>query len=266
MMVKSMEQLKWNRIAVVYEDNIYGQEGYTQLRTLATKQAICIALNRTVSIKNGISANEISNILEDILIGVPNSRPPINGIVLIASKSVANFILLSLGKSSYSPVPIIMFSEGTQLDDSVFKQYNGDVIAKSKGSLLLTPPYLEISEFIEHWNAIFTNSSFFDKESKSNQWLFDVLYKVIGCASRKCDFRSLTDTEIRTHFTQQPLQISYAIKAVHTMIKAVTKLRTEYCQTKTGSCTGFVDSFKQGNMIDAISGLQINFQNDFSWT
>ena len=264
-MVKSMVKLQWNRIAVVYEDDAYGQDGYKTLKTLTEEQSICIALTRTVSIKNGISANEISKILEDVIIGIPNSRPPINGIVLIASKLVANFVLRSLDKSSYASFPIIMFSEGTRLDDSVFKQLNGDVISKSKGSLLLAPPYIEISEFTEHWKAIFKDVTIFNEESKSNPWLREVFYQVTDCGTRNCAIRPLTDAEMKINFHRQPLQISYAIKAAHTMVKAVTKLRTDYCATTTSPCTGFVDNVKPGDMIEAIKGLQIDFQNDFSW-
>ncbi|XP_053382572.1 uncharacterized protein LOC128549591 [Mercenaria mercenaria] len=266
MMVKSMVKLDWNRIAVVYEDNVYGQDGYTRLKARVEQEGICIALTRTITINNGINANEISQILQDITVGVPNSRPPINGIILIATSSVANSVILSLDQSKYSSFPIIMFSEGTNLDGRVFKQFNGDVIAKSKGSLVLAPPYREVLEFTEHWNSIFTNASKFNLESTSNPWLLDVFYKITSCAAQDCDIRVLTNEEMKEYFSQQPLFVSYAVIAAHAMVKAAINLRPSYCLTQSNPCTGFVNNFHQGDMINAIKGMDINFQNDFSWT
>lgn len=265
MIVLYMKELKWNRIAIVYEDNVYGRTEYASVKSRAEEESICIALARGINTTVGIKASEISQMLVDIIVGNSQSRPAINGIVLIASAPVAKVLMSALDKSEYSSTPIIMLSGANNLDEHVYRRYDGKVFSKSKGTLVVAPTYRDVVEFTQHWTSIFTNATTFSIESSTNTWLLDVFNKVTECATKTCSFNPLTDAEIETAFRQQPVSVSYAITAAHALVKAVRSLRTEFCSKNVKACGDFLQNFKTGNMIAALKGLNVQFSTDFRW-
>lgn len=265
MMVESMKQLDWNRIAVVYEDTVYGRAGYTRLKSRTEKDGICIALSRAIKTNTGIDTNSISLTLVEIITGNSQSRP-VNGIVLIATASVSKAVMSSQDMYKYSHYPIIMLSEGTNMDENVFRRYgDGNVISKARGTLILSPPYRVITEFIQHWNSIFTNATKFNIESALNPWLLEIFYKVTNCVTKDCGFKALTSEEIKLAFRQQPVFLDYAVTGAHALIKALSSLRTDFCVSNQHECNDFLRHFNPGDMITALKGMDIKFKTDFSW-
>lgn len=163
-MIKAMVGLKWNRVAVLYEKNTYGRGAVNFLQQRAIEENICISLKRALEVDNGVNSLEITNVLTEIVTG-NSSRPSINGIIFIGDYLIARTLFITMKNSAFATVPIVMLSEGFGLDSSVFKEINGKVISKSKGSLALSPPYVEVTEFLTYWKSVFTNATTFQIES-----------------------------------------------------------------------------------------------------
>lgn len=261
-MIQSMLELKWNRIAVVFEDDTYGKEATDRLEFRAKQESICVSLTERISV-NGVTVDEITALLNNIIVGSGN-RPPIHGIVYIGSSSTAHSVLLTLNGAGFSSVPIVMLSEGVNMNTHVFRQFNGQLLLKAKGSLVLSPTYREITEFIVHWRSIFTNKTYFEEEVKSNPWLLDVFYDATQCGERNCKFTEMTDVEYKEAFEVQPLYIQYAVLATHALAKSVQVLHQELCSVP-GSCSSFATEFQAGDVLDKLKGLTINMATDFKW-
>lgn len=258
-----MMRLQWNRIAIIYEDDLYGRDASARLISRAKQESICVSIARGIDVHNGVTASEVSNVLTEIIVGT-GSRPSTHGIVYIGDTSLSRTIFLTLRHFDFSSVPIVMLSEGINMNTNAFKQYTGDVISEAKGSFVFAPPYREVSEFSAHWKAIFTNASYFEEESKSNPWLFDVFYAVKNCEKRDCQFSALTDAEYNVLFETQPLYVQYAILAAHALVKVATQLQEDVCTSST-PCDAFKTEFSSGDVLKAIKGLEINLATDFSW-
>lgn len=263
MMIQSMMQLQWNRIAIIYEDDLYGRDASARLISRAKQESICVSTARGIDVHSGIIIKEVSNVLTEIVVGT-GTRPSIHGIVYIGSTSLSRTIFLTLGKFGVSSVPIVMLSEGINMDTTVFKQYAGGVISEAKGSLVFAPPYREVSEFSIHWKDIFTNASYFEEESTSNPWLVDVFYAVTNCEERDCAFIALTDAQYNAVFKTQPLYVQYAILAAHALVKATTELQEGVCSSSS-PCDAFKTKFRPGKVVETIKKLEINLATDFSW-
>jgi hypothetical protein len=134
------------------------------LQQRAIEENICISLKRALEVDNGVNSLEITNVLTEIVTG-NSSRPSINGIIFIGDYLIARTLFITMKNSAFATVPIVMLSEGFGLDSSVFKEINGKVISKSKGSLALSPPYVEVTEFLTYWKSVFTNATTFQIES-----------------------------------------------------------------------------------------------------
>lgn len=250
MMIQTMIKLEWNRIAVIYEDDAYGRFVVKQLQQRASQENICISLTKALDVQHGISATQISTILNEIILG-KDTRPSIMGVVLFASSSTLKKIFYRLSLSGLSPVPVFMISEAMDMDINVFKSSSGNVISKVKGSLVFTPPFKEVKEFSDHWRAIFTNASEFEKESESNPWLIDVYRSVTGCETKDCTFSPLTDTKIDDFFGGDHVYVQYAILAAHALIKGV-KFQHQTYQNK--------------DMVSIMKGITIDIGKDFQWS
>lgn len=257
-----MIELKWNRIAVLYEDDIYGRDGAMMLKSRAEKDDICVSYVNGIDVQGGVNIQEIKEFLNDIIIGEA-SRPPIGGIVFFGTTTTARAIFSSLQGQTITPIPIVMLSDGMFLNNNVFKQ-NGNVLSKAKGSLVLSPPYAEISEFTEHWMSIFTNDANFQTEVDSNPWLIDV-YHAIKCFDTDCPFVKLHEGEASSIFAGQPLYVNYAIRAAHALVKSIVLLQKKYCGSEAGMCPNFVSNFQTGEMVTQIKGLSIDLATDFEW-
>lgn len=260
-MIQSMIQLEWNRIAIIFEDDTYGQEASSRLRLRAEQENICVSVVKKLI--KWISAAELATILNDIIVG-SGRRPSAGGIVYIGSSSTARTVLLSLNGVVFSTVPIVMLSEGANMDTSIFRKSNGDVLSKTKGFLVLSPTYREITEFTLHWKSIFTNTTYFEKEFATNPWLMDIYLDINPCEDRMCKFTELTESKFHEEFDVQPLYIQYSTVAAHTLVKGIKMLHDELC-VPPGSCTSFETEFRAGDVLDKLKGIHINMAIDFPW-
>lgn len=248
-MIQSMKQLGWNRIALIYEDDRYGQDAANRLHQLAKPEDICISVKEAINVESGINIVEIANIFSTVILG-EKSRPVISGVVLFASSSTVKTIFRWIRNSDLSPVPIFMLSEAMNLDTNMFKSVTGDILPTAKGSLVFSPPYREVVEFTDHWQSIFTNATKFQKESESNPWLIDVFHSVTNCDTRDCTFYPMTDEKYENEFGSRHLFVSYAILAAHALAKGIE----------------IVEQNNQSRSINNVMrGLTLDVNSDLQW-
>ncbi|KAL4223695.1 hypothetical protein ACF0H5_017163 [Mactra antiquata] len=260
-MIQTMLSLRWNRIAVVYEDDVYGRDGVDILKSRAESENICVSYVNGIDVRGGININDINGILDDITIG-KETQPAVGGVVLIGATPTVRAILNAMQGLSISPLPILMLSEGIDLNSNVFKPH-GVVMSKAKGTLLLSPPYSEIVEFTRHWTSIFTDATKYTSEIQSNPWLKDV-YQEMNCLN-ECPYEALPENQVTSFFAEQPLYVHYAVRGAHALVKSIVNLQKTYCPLQNGLCSNFMNTFRTGDVVKQLKGINIDFNTDFAW-
>ncbi|KAL4228850.1 Metabotropic glutamate receptor 3 [Mactra antiquata] len=241
MMIKSMIQLQWNRIAVIYDDDTYGVSMKDDFIDRAKLVDICIPFSKSINIENGYSPERIKSLINEIIQGTAN-RPYINGILYIGFSRAANTMFHHLSNTQYSTVPIVMMTEAVGLDSNTYMDYTDRVYSKAKGTLISSPPQIKITEFSDHWNKVFQSQVSYLKESNTNPWLNEV-YQA-KCTTFPCSVGQM----------DQSVFVYYAVTAAHALTKCTRELND---LLKT--------DFKQKYILDHLKGLAISFNTDFSW-
>ncbi|KAH3752843.1 hypothetical protein DPMN_187469 [Dreissena polymorpha] len=257
-MVQTMLSLGWNRIAVIYEDTSYGNDGLVQLQTRSREVGICISLSQRIHLDNGVNSKDLTDALDQSI------TDNIFGVVFFGTANIANKLIDAMDRSVYTNVPTVLLCEAVNQDFSVFQKLNGEVIVKSEGSVTLSASFHEIPEFKSHWKSVFTNATVFSEEATANPWLRDVYDSITGCTNSPCRFVSLSEQAFSKAFPDpQPVHVRYAILAIH----AFAKLVKDLCGASETLCTNITSSFMPGFMIDKIQQtLLIDFRTDFQWS
>jgi hypothetical protein len=195
-----------------------------------------------------------------ILVEYIMTPPRIQGVVFLGGKSIANMMFETLEHLPYSNIPIFILSESHQHQADVFYSASNNVFQKAKGTLAMSFPYREDIDFAEYWRSLFTNLTSFRKAAVGNPYLNDVFKHYSGCdiaTSTSC--QALSDEEIRTLSTPQPVYVSYAIMAVHTMVEAIRKVFDMVCrETRCESLNDFRQHFKPYQLVYAMGGFQVS--------
>ena len=263
-MIQLMKELDWNRIAIMYEDNLYCKSCIESLVEQAQQNLICVPKQFPINISatGDISIGQINAYLDQIML----HSPVIGGVVLFASKVVTNKVLLAVDSKGIDNVPIFMMSESAGLRDDIFMSAQGTVMPKSKGSLIVSPPYTEITSFTDYWTSLIMNSTLLKEKVSLNPWLLDVFVSTANCnplSEPAC--QGLPKAQIDSNFPIQPVYLQYGILAAHTMAKAALQLYNELCPSNSTDCVAdFKKGFKPYMMIEEMKGLTVDVREDFS--
>ena len=265
-MVQTMLTMEWNRIAIVYENDIYGQHAMASLKERAEMNDICVAYTASINTRKSYNLTEISTIVQALLLGTnENDRARIEGYIFFGTASTAGVFLRIIDTERTSDVPIGLFSDGINMDLSAFKK-DGSFMVNTIGSLNTSPTYRVISEFERHWKQIFTNTTKFGEENQTNPWLFDVYcYLKQPCDRDQFQFIPLTDEEFKANFPEQPLYIQYAIMASHAIAKTLSIVYQNICPVNSMSCDfSSTYSYNGIHMITTMKNISLNFATDFT--
>ena len=262
-MIQLMRDLEWNRIAIMYEDSLYCKFCIKSLIEQAQHNLICVSKQFAISVSNDgdVSIDQINSFLNEIML----QSPIIGGVVLFASKEVANKVLFAVDNKGTAKVPLFILSESVGLKDDVFKLASGTMMPKTKGSIIVSPPFTEVTSFTEYWTSLMTNTSLLKEKVESNPWLHDVFVSVANCdplSSSTC--RGLTLGQIEANFPKQPVYVKYGILSAHTMAKASLQLYNRLCSEVSTDCLAdFKNKFKPYMMVEEMKGLAVDFGTDF---
>jgi len=259
-----MLKLGWNRIAIVHENNDYG----TRLRDVLTlrirEEDICISQTETLEVLNGVSSKQLTKIVASIIMN------QVYGIVFIGSASVASTLLRTIDESEFSNYPVVMLSERSALRTDVYYGAGGVALNRALGTLSVSPLYVNVPEYINHWRSIFTDSNIFQNKSTLNPWLRNVYNDVMECDTEPCPFTALTSEEFdqRFKFHIDDVYVYYSILATHVAVKATHNVYNSICpqsQETRQPCNDFKEGFTPGSIITALHNLTVQFKSDFTW-
>ena len=259
-MILLMKELSWNRIAIVYEDDTYGRDGAISLHEHAETNLICVSkmFAISVTVDGDVSLVQINAGLDEIML----QSPVIEGVILFASKPVANKVLFAVDNKGVANVPLFILSESVGLQDDVFRS-SGTILEKTKGSMSVSVAYTEVTSFTEYWLSLFTNQALFDANVGLNPWLYDVLADVTGC-DQPSSCSVMTAQEAESKFPKQSVYLKYGIVAAHTMAKALLQVYNKLCSETSNDClTDFKNNFKPHLMTDEMKDLSVDFGTDF---
>ena len=263
-MIQLMKELDWNRIAIMFEHNLYCKYCTESLIEQARQNLICISKQFAISVSNDgdVSIDQINSFLDEIML----QSPVIGGVVLFASKEVANKVLFAVDSKGIANVPLFIISESAGIREDVFMSASGTVMSKTKGSIVVSPPFTEITSFTEYWSLVMMNTTLLKEKVASNPWLLDVFVSIANCnplSSPSC--QGLTLEQVDTNFPSQPVYLKYGIIAAHTTAKASLQLYNKLCADNSTDCLAdFRNKFKPYMMLEEMKNLVIDFWTDFS--
>ena len=262
-MIELMKDSDWNRIAIIYEDNLYCKSYIESLIKQAKQSLICVSKQFAITISStgDVSIGQINSFLDEIML----YSPVIGGVVLFASKDVANKVLLAVDSKGIDNVPLFIISESAGIRDDIFLSATGTVMPKTKGSMIVTPPYTEITSFTEYWSSLMMNITLLKEKVALNPWILDVFISIANCdplSAPAC--KGLTQNQVESNFPMQPVYLKYGILATHTMAKASLQLYNKLCSSNSTNCLAdFKKLFKPNMMIEEMDGLTVDFRTDF---
>ena len=263
-MILLMKKLQWNRIAIMYEDSIYCKDCALAIKEQAQQNLICVSKLLAISVSNAgdVTVDQINGLLDDIM----QQTPVIGGVILFASKDVANKVLYAVESKGVANVPLFILSESVGLTNDVFLSASGVPMSKTKGSISVSPPYSEIIPFTEYWQSLLTDLTLLKEQAIDNPWLNDMFKSVSGCdpeLSNVCQNLTLEEAQSKIHM--QPVYLKYAILAAHTMAKALQQLYMKVCSGSSANCLNkFRADFTPAMMTEEMDGLKIDFETDFN--
>ncbi|KAL5010376.1 hypothetical protein ScPMuIL_012681 [Solemya velum] len=259
-MVDLMLKLNWTYVAVLYEDDIYGNEASNELIASAKASGICV--NKAISVNNNLRTDEIVDFFSHSLGNLSDQDGNrIGGLVFFGGSQLARLLALSTNNlTSRQTLPVFIFSEGVNGQNELFKFGNWTPIPATKGSYTLNPFSVELTEFTEHWQSMLKKESTLLAESKANSWLLDLFEEQTGCRPDigTCSF--LNDEEIYHKF---PLVFysQYAVEAALAIAWTIKHVLSDACPSG-GICPRFCD-VPVSDFITRLSGSNINLGMDF---
>ena len=261
-MVELMKLLSWNRIAIIYENDINNREGALFLKEQAEKSLICISAMLAISLSpdGDESMNQINAALDTIML----KSPVIEGAVLFASKEVTNKVLIAVDTKGIDKVPLFILSESAGLQGDVF-QTADTILQKTKGSMIVSTPSTEITSFSDYWLSLVTNVTILREKSTANPWLIDMYESVTGCNFTSLpSCQGLSVDEAQRIFPMQPVHLKNSILAAHTMVKALSLVYNKLCHELTDCLSNFKNMFEPHMMTAEMKTLSIDFGTDFN--
>ncbi|XP_046550028.1 uncharacterized protein LOC124259856 [Haliotis rubra] len=249
-MLQLMKQLKWNYVAIGYENNSYSIEGATALKEESESREICIPLFEMIT-----TTNSIASLREKLDI----KSSPVSGMVFIGQRHTLTRVLEYLDEHLRIGQFQLIVSEALGLEPSYLRNGQNNVFDRAKGLLVPTPMYRPIPEFTSHWNSLFENATIFLEEAQTNRWLALYFQSLTGCDLlpgtdiAKC----WRDSSKSYKITQQPLFISYAVLlATGVVAQSLKNVISRTCGAGIAICNAMRD-VSQETLIAEIEKLRL---------
>ncbi|XP_067671346.1 uncharacterized protein [Haliotis asinina] len=248
-MLQLIQQLKWNYVAIGYENDSYSIEGATALKEESERREICIPLFQMIT-----TTISIASLREKLDI----KSSPVSGMVFFGRGPTVTRVLEYFDEHLYMDQFQLIVSEAVALEPSYLKSGQNDVFDRAKGLLVPTPVYEPILEFSSHWNSLFENVTTFREEAQKNRWLSLYFQSLTGCDLlpgtdiSKC----WRDSPKSYKITQQPLFIPYAVLATGVLAQGLKNVISRTCGAGKTICSAMRD-VSQKTLFTEIETLRL---------
>lgn len=248
--VQLLAELEWTYIGLIHSGDAYGVDAARELSVALSKKRICIA---TVYQHDSVSSTS-RNHFHEFLYNVTEMN--IKGIVFLGDVAMARLFIDSIegGPFSQYSIPSIIFSESLGLQSEIFLNSDtNQIYPATKGAFALSPPHKEISEFSNHWNAMFSNLSKYQEEPQFNPWL----QQFINLGYHKI----LNVEKLLTKYPSSTF-VKYAIMATFSVAKIIKDVHKKTCYGVSGLCPRMKGE-GLSTYIEQAKRTVIDFEKDF---
>ncbi|KAK7473847.1 hypothetical protein BaRGS_00034898, partial [Batillaria attramentaria] len=257
-------QIKWNYVAIVYDDDAYGRQAATQLKALAQDRDICVPVFAALplDIKDTSFTEKVNSIRDDIDGG---GTSVIKGVVFIGSVTSANkFVDLLDEQLNFAR---FVFSEGIGLQSSPLVDSSNQPFVLTKGAFAASPPYLPFPEVRNFWATIWENRTVFLSEARQNQWLANLYKQETNCQSidnNQC-WQNNLGTAASLGSTSQWLFEYYQVKAVAIFAHALKILHSDKCGGARGLCDSLKNALRNNRrqIQDTLESMNVRLEAQF---
>ncbi|XP_067663582.1 uncharacterized protein [Haliotis asinina] len=264
-MIKLLQQLKWNYIAIVYEADTYGEEGASALKTKAKENGICVP--QYVSIATDASSDEYRIIFESIKRKLEvESESPVLGLVFFGQAETAKimFEFLNIKLSNFQ----MIVSESIRESESYLMKSDGSVYPLAKGLLAPSPPYYDVELFKLHWQSLHTQGHVMREYIQDDGWLLKYMEEITKCSltnetnvPQSCLQRSTASIQN----DKLSIYTNYALMAAAAFAKTYKTLYEKKCPQQTGICKELEDYISnKAKFIEEMSSVEVNPAVEFT--
>ncbi|XP_076467623.1 uncharacterized protein LOC143298628 [Babylonia areolata] len=261
-MARLLAALDWNYVAVVYDDDDYGQSAASKLRKLLEDRNICVPLYAELPLD--IRSSQFDTAAKSVAQKLQSpEQGPIRGVVVVASPSSTRQLLHTLN-ASLVPSPQLVLSEAVGLNLATLQQHHtGRLLPLAAGALLTTPPHIPAPEFEAFWTHLWTNRTVFSHHARRLPWLEAYFVQLTGCPSNvECWEKSLNllAAQRMGEGGQRNASVGYALKAAAVMVELLKQMQRDKCgEGHTGVCQDLSSSITgRQHVQDALQAATLN--------
>ncbi|KAK7500603.1 hypothetical protein BaRGS_00008178, partial [Batillaria attramentaria] len=253
-MLELLEQLEWNYVAIVYDEDDYGRSAATELRRLAKDRQICVPVFEGMPTDTG--SGDFSTAIERIA-NQMKSNGLIRGVVIIGGYLTSNKLLNKL--SAEAKFVSVILSEAVGLQSSALETTSGQPMAVARGALVTSPQYFVLPEFRAFWNRLWITQTTFATEAGKNPWLAEYFRQIAGCdvgnpGCWESADRQRADLTIPDGSPDEDgigLYVWYEMKATAVMATLLKQVHQNQCGASRGVCTSLRNFIRQRTGLEA---------------
>ncbi|KAK7097647.1 hypothetical protein V1264_004594 [Littorina saxatilis] len=255
-----LKQLKWNYVAIVYDDDDYGRSAATELRELAESEHLCVPVFARVPLDPRSEAfQDKANIIAEQLYSPDNGL--IRGVIILAGQSTTKQLQQIINRR-VTYVRLIL-SEAVNLMRATLLTPGGQVSTITQGALITSPSYIHLPEFVPFWNELWTNRSVFENKTSSLPWLGGYFSQLTGCSHSDPTCWSQRGS-LRAGLVVQDggtldLYTGYQVKAAAVMAALLKRLHGDKCGVLFGLCQPLRDAvFQRTPVLDLLRQSELD--------
>ncbi|KAK7473400.1 hypothetical protein BaRGS_00035373, partial [Batillaria attramentaria] len=239
-MLELLEQLDWNYVAIVYDEDDYGRSAATELRRLAEDRQICVPVFESMPIDTSSEAfNSRANHIAEEMKSTENGL--VRGMVILGGRRTTRQLIRKLA-SQVNYVNLIL-SEAIGLQPTALQMAGGQVITIARGALLTSPQYFDLPEFRTFWNQMWTDQAAFASQAEKIPWLRSYFQEMAGCDGEGLNCWTSTSSQraellVPSSRAGEGLSLYswYELKAVAVMASLLKQLHLRECGSVSGLC------------------------------
>lgn len=254
-----VQDLDWTYMAIIYENDTYGNNGVKDLLSSITSRDVCFPYKISV---NPLDAQEslVQTLDADLRRIVFDAN--ITGLLVFGSTKLATAVMKATeiikNNTSEFTIPVFLFSEASSYLEGTFR-------GVSKGAFAVSPPRKSVQEFDKHWIDIFTDLDILYNTIPSNVYIKQLYETTFECSladSKENHNCSTLSREEVGKMLRPSLYNQYAIQAAMTVSKVAKEIYEAECPSAPNCDELYIVPRKR--FIDVLNTLTIKFDDDFS--
>ncbi|XP_060605256.1 uncharacterized protein LOC132757830 isoform X2 [Ruditapes philippinarum] len=225
-MIEGMKVMEWERIVVVYSDDLYGTSAMNEMLRRSQTENVCVV--KSFAVPKSSSMADYLEKLEDI------GMYDVSGGVIFADHETTEMALEAIDQ--------VPGASGIQWMVSQINLNAQTYSGRMRGAIFVQPKITEVTEFFDYFTNIDENV-----QSAENPWFRDWFMSLFQCRLQGVNYAPYNGLSDCTSKTAQQKRLAIntrysavdsVIKAVYAFARALKTAHSQTCGSTPGMCLG----------------------------